>query len=109
MTEFIRHAGACLVTTNAYTGRGQIRWAHRETSKDPADNGWRILSAIDESDYLSDPANWTIADFNELCAIEPALIEIWDLPVGSELRLEIHPDGRRQWIDAETDAPIRRS
>lgn len=109
MTDFIPNAGACLVTTNAYTGRGPICWAHRETSKDPADNGWRILSEIDESDYLSDPANWTIADFNELCTIEPALIEIWDLPDGTELCLDVAADGSRQWIDEETGAPISRS
>ena len=26
-------------------------------------------------------------DFNDLCAIEPALIGIWDMPVGSDLQI----------------------
>ncbi|MGW9825523.1 hypothetical protein ACUXNS_000507 [Brevibacterium pityocampae] len=104
--EFIEHAGASLVTLNAYEERGPIRWAHRTTSKDPVDNGWRILSGIDESDYLSDPANWRIADFNELCSIEPALIVIWDLPVGTELRLDVSAAGRRVWIDETTGRPL---
>jgi hypothetical protein len=59
--EFIPKAGACLATTN--------------------------VSHIDTSEYLNDGSNWKIVDFNELCAIEPALIGIWDLLVGSDLQL----------------------
>jgi hypothetical protein len=91
--EFIANAGACLATRNVLEGRGRVRWMVREPSKAPADNGWRIFSAIDDAQYLADPANLQIVAFNQVCALEPALIGIYDLPVGSDL--QIVDDGSR--------------
>lgn len=85
--EFIPGAGACLATANVLSGAGVVRWMVRKPSAGPGDNGWRIMSHVDTSEYLSDGANWTIVDFNEVCAIEPALIGIWDLEVGSDLQV----------------------
>ncbi len=85
--EFIPNAGACLATLNVIQKKGLVRWMVRRPSKAPADNGWQIMSHIDTSEYLNDTSNWQIVDFNDLCAIEPALIGIWDLPVGSDLQL----------------------
>ena len=85
--EFIPGAGACLVSKNVLSGAGRVKWMVREESRAPADNGWRIFSDIDTSDYLHDADNLAIADFNEVCEIEPALIGIWDLPVGSDLQI----------------------
>lgn len=85
--EFIPDAGACLATTNVIEGKGLVRWMVRTHSQAPADNGWQIMSHIDTSDYLNDTSNWQIVDFNDLCAIEPALIGIWDFPVGSDLQI----------------------
>lgn len=85
--EFIPGAGACIASTNILSGAGRVRWMVREPSNNPADNGWRIFSNIDTSEYLHDSANLKIADFNQLCEIEPALIGIWDLPVGSDLQI----------------------
>ena len=91
--EFIANAGACLASGNVLTRRGRVRWMVREESKAPADNGWRIFSAIDDSAYLNTPGSLQIAAFNDVCAIEPALIGIYDLPVGSDL--QIVDDGSR--------------
>lgn len=85
--EFIPNAGACLATKNVVQGHGRPRWMVRENSQNPSDNGWRIMSHIDTSDYLADMSNWQVVDFNAVCAIEPALIGIWDLKVGSDLQL----------------------
>lgn len=85
--EFIPGAGACLATTNVLSGAGVVRWMVRKPSTAGADNGWRIMSHIDTSDYLSDQASWRVVDFNQVCAIEPALIGIWDLEVGSDLQI----------------------
>ncbi|UFU02834.1 DUF2185 domain-containing protein [Ruania suaedae] len=85
--QFIPQAGACLATTHVLSGAGVVRWMLRKPSQAGADNGWRIMSHIDTSEYLSDPSSWTITDFNRVCAIEPALIGIWDLEVGSDLQL----------------------
>lgn len=85
--EFIPKAGVCLTTKNVMERRGRIRWMKRDPSTRPADNGWRIFSHIDTTQYLKDPINWHIADFNDVCYIEPALIGIYDFPIGSDLEL----------------------
>ena len=77
----------------------------RRPSKAPADNGWQIMSHIDSSEYLNNPENWAIVDYNDLCAIEPALIGIWDLKVGSDLQLVVDELGRRV-VDTATGKQI---
>lgn len=91
--QFIEKAGACLATTNVIERRGKVRWMVRVNSSAPADNGWLTMSHIDDSDYLNNQANWLIVDYNDLCAIEPALIAIWDFPVGSDLQLVRDEEG----------------
>ena len=59
----------------------------RRESQRPADNGWRIMSNIDTTEYLDDPNSWRIVAFNDVCNIEPALIGIYDFPVGSDLQI----------------------
>lgn len=65
----------------------------REKSQATNDNGWRIFSEVDTSEYLADGGNFQIVDFNTLCEIEPALIGIWDFPVGSDLQIVDDGDG----------------
>ena len=52
--EFIPAAGACLVSKNVLSGAGRIKWMVREESRAAADNGWRIFSDIDTTEYLHD-------------------------------------------------------
>jgi hypothetical protein len=85
--EFIRNAGACLASKNVLSGAGRVKWLVREESRASADNGWRIFSHIDTSEYLNDAANLEVVDYNRVCEIEPALIGVWDLPVGSDLQI----------------------
>ncbi|QIM17371.1 DUF2185 domain-containing protein [Leucobacter insecticola] len=83
------------MTMNAWEGAAPVRWMLREPSNAPVDNGWRIMSAADSSEYLADSGNWRITDFNDACAIEPALIGIYDLPVGSDLQIVVDESGKR--------------
>ncbi|SHV14651.1 Protein of uncharacterised function (DUF2185) [Mycobacteroides abscessus subsp. abscessus] len=85
--EFIPTAGVCLTTKNVMERRGMVRWMKRDPSSRPADNGWRIFSHIDTAEYLEDPTNWQIEDYNNVCLVEPALIGIYDFPVGSDLQI----------------------
>ena len=98
--EFIPNAGACLATLDVINRTGVVRWMVRLPSQMPADNGWQIMSHLDTTEYLNDLANWRIVDFNDLCAIEPALIGIWDMPVGSDL--QIVRDDRIRIFDTPT-------
>ena len=83
MTTFIENAGAAIVSRKIVERTGNIKWLTRETPFAPQDSGWRVLSDRDTEEYLSNPANMTVVDFNELCALEPACIGIYLLPVGS--------------------------
>ena len=103
--EFIPGAGACLASRNVLSGAGRVRWMVREESRAAADNGWRIFSDIDTSEYLHDAANLEVVDFNRVCEIEPALIGIWDLPVGSDL--QVVDEGRGiEIVDTSTGQPV---
>lgn len=103
--EFIRNAGGCLVSRNILDGRGHIKWALREPSTNPIDNGWRILSDADTDDFLADPNNLVVVDFNTVCAIEPALIGIYALPVGADIQLVVE-NNQRRWYDNTTGQEI---
>ena len=72
-TTFITNAGAAIVSRKIVERTGNIKWLTREAPIAPQDSGWRILSDRDTDEYLADPANMTVVDFNELCALEPAL------------------------------------
>ena len=85
--EFIPNSGACLVSKNLLEGSGTVRWMMREESDLPADNGWRLFSDIDTPEYLADPENLLVVAYNHACAIEPALIGIYDFPYGTELQI----------------------
>ncbi|MDO4259830.1 MAG: DUF2185 domain-containing protein [Actinomycetaceae bacterium] len=108
MIEFILNAGACITSLNVIEKRGRVRWMDRGPSVNPADNGWRIFSELDTSEYLSDPNNMVAADFNAVCNIEPALIGIYDFPMGSQLEIVRHPDGRIAIVDSRTGREIPR-
>ena len=103
--EFIPQAGACLVSKNVMSGAGRVRWMVRVPSQVPADNGWRIFSSIDSQAYLADPSNLQVADFNAVCALEPALIGIYDFPVGSDLQIVDDGSGI-QVVDTATGREI---
>lgn len=103
--EFIPASGACLVSKNVLSGAGRIKWMVREESRAAADNGWRIFSHIDTTEYLHDANNLLITDFNSVCELEPALIGIWDLPVGSDLQVVDEGDGI-EIVDTATGRPV---
>lgn len=85
--EFIPKSGACLATKNVMDRRGKVRWMVRVASTGGADNGWQISSHIDTAEYLNDQSNWQIVAFNDVCNIKPALVCIYDFPVGSDLQI----------------------
>lgn len=82
-----------------------MRWMTRGESQAPMDNGWQILSIADTPEYLAEPGNLVITDFNAVCAIEPALIGIWDFPVSTELMLHVDEQGTRI-IDTATNREV---
>ncbi|PKI90578.1 DUF2185 domain-containing protein [Actinomycetales bacterium SN12] len=104
--EFVPNAGGSIVSTNVLQGVAPIRWAFREPQANPVDNGWRFLSAIDGDEYLNSPGNMQVADFNRVVEIEPAVLPLLHLPVGSDIEIARDADGRITLIDPSTGRPI---
>lgn len=103
--EFIAGAGASIATRNVLVGQGLVRFVMREEPRPGVpDNGWRVFGELDTDDYVADSANLVVVDFNQLCALEPALIGIWDFPVGTEL--EIVRDDRIRVIDVQDGTEV---
>lgn len=98
--------GACLVSKNIYTGKGKLKWCVREDSTRDVDNGWRFLSEIDTEEYLSNSSNWCILAYESVIEIEPAVLAIYDMPVGTELALA--QEGKRKYfVDSKTGEEIK--
>ena len=99
--EFIPAAGACIASANVLSGAGRVRWMVRNPPQAPEDSGWRFFSEFDSEEYINDPANVQVVDYNSVCAIEPAVIAVYPLPVGSDI--ELRHDGRRVTLHDAAD------
>lgn len=104
--KFIKNAGGCVVSKNIILGKGILKWCVREKSINSNDNGWRFFSNIDTDEYLNDANNMTICDFNTVANIEPAVLAIYLLPVGTDIEL-ITSNGRKKFIDNNTGNEIK--
>ena len=103
---YIQGAGAAIVSRKIVERTGNIKWLTREEPFAPQDSGWRVLSDRDTAEYIRDSKNLFLADFNDICNLEPACIGIYDLPIGSDIQLVVEPDGRRRWFDNKTKKEI---
>jgi hypothetical protein len=99
--EFVRDSGGSIATRNVMEGTARLRWFFREPPVGPQDNGWRFLSEIDDDEYLADPENSQFVSFNSVAAIEPAIIPILHLPVGTDIELTRDGSGLH-FIDTTT-------
>jgi hypothetical protein len=102
VTEFIRGGGACIVSVNVLSGASPLKWANREEPLGGPDNGWRFLSMIDDDEFLSDPDNLQVADINRVIEIEPAILAIYLMPVGTDVQLVTEPGGAISIYDNHT-------
>lgn len=96
--EVIKSAGGSVLSKNIVEGKGSLTWMFREESTNPQDNGWRFLSDIDDQEYVSNPDNLVIWDFNQIAKIEPAIIKLYDYPVGTDVQI-IRENGKVRFYD----------
>jgi hypothetical protein len=98
--------GACLVSKNIYNRKGKLKWCVKENSKRDIDNGWRFFSDIDTDEFLADTNNWCILAYESVIEIEPAILAIYDMPVGTEITL-MQAGKRKYFIDTNTGEEIK--
>ena len=103
---FIENAGGVIITKAIYQRTSKLKWLFREESVNPSDNGWRAIGDNDTQEYIDNPENSMIVDFNTLANIEPAVLLVYDMPVGTELEFFFDDTGR-YFIDTNTGKRIK--
>ncbi len=91
---FISNAGGMIITKSLLEGKSKLKWIFRENSTNAADNGWRAIGDTDTQEYINNSKNMTVVDFNTFANIEPAILAIYNLPVGTDLEFHIE-NGKR--------------
>ncbi|WP_051205777.1 immunity protein Imm33 domain-containing protein [Butyrivibrio sp. FC2001] len=103
-TQRTHNLGGCIITRSLYEGTSKLKWIFREKSANSADNGWRALGDSDTEEYINVPENNLVVDFDRLVEIEPAVLAIYDMPVGTDL---VFDSQRRVFIDSITGKEYR--
>lgn len=98
--------GGSIVSKNILEHKGRIRWCFRESAVNAVDNGWRFLSEIDTDEFLQKPSNMVVCDWGTVFEIEPAIMPIFDMPVGTELTL-VYENQRKFFVYSDTGEPVR--
>lgn len=91
--------GGCIITKSLLEGQSRLKWIFREQSCNEVDNGWRALGDTDTEEYINIPENNVVVDFDRLVEIEPAVLAIYSLPVGTDLEFDFE---RKIFIDTNT-------
>lgn len=97
--------GGCVVSRNILDGKGNIKWCIRESFLNELDNGWRFLSDIDTDDFLSNPANMVVCDWGTVVNIEPAIMSIFNLPIGTDITL-VREGNIKRFVHTETGIEV---
>ena len=106
MKKYVENAGSCIVTKSILNGETKFRWLFREEPLNNIDTGWMAFGDSDNDDYVNDPKNLTVVDLNTLINIEPTILNVYEMPVGTDL-IFIEEDGDKYFINAKTNEQIR--
>ena len=97
--------GGCIVSKNILDNKGKLKWCFREEPVNELDNGWRFLSDIDTDEFLEEVENMNVCSWETIFYIEPAVMKISNLPIGTELILE-YDSKRKYFVDSNTGKEI---
>ena len=85
-------------------GTSRLRWFFRQEAGHG--NGWIAFGDKDTQEYVDNPDNMAVVDFNVLANIEPAVVNVFYLPAGTDL--EFRSDGTGAYfINTQTGEEIR--
>lgn len=97
--------GAASASVNILNGAGRLKWCVRDTPADEIDTGWTFLSEIDDEEFLAKEGNLQIVTYQSVIEIEPAILWIYQLPIGTDIQLVIE-DGKRYFVDSWTGEKV---
>ncbi len=101
---YIQGAGGSIVTKSILNGTSKLKWLFRD--HEGYGNGWNAFGDTDSQDYVNDINNLEIVDFNVLANIEPAVVNVFFMPAGTELEFRSDASGS-YFVDTETGKEIR--
>lgn len=101
---YIQGAGGTIVTKSILDGTSRLKWMFRQESEHG--NGWVAFGDTDSQEYVDDAKNMAIVDFNTLANIEPSVVNIFYMPVGSDLEFRADKTGK-YFVDTRTGKEIR--
>ena len=101
---YIQGAGGTIVTKSILNGTSRLKWLFRQDSGHG--NGWVAFGDRDSQEYVNDPENMAIVDFNTLANIEPAVVNVFYMPMGSDLEFRSDKTGK-YFVDTRTGEEIR--
>lgn len=104
--KLIENAGGCIITKSLYEGTSTLRWLFREESVNAIDNGWRAFGDSDTQEYIDNTANSIVVDFNTLAELEPAVLSVFNMPIGTDLEFRSDDTGK-YFVDNNTGKRVR--
>ncbi|MCI9337520.1 MAG: DUF2185 domain-containing protein [Lachnospiraceae bacterium] len=104
MKVYIRGAGGTIVTKSILDGTSKLKWLFRQDGG--LGNGWVAFGDRDSQEYVNDANNMAIVDFNTLADIEPTVVNVFYMPMGSDLEFRCDKTGK-YFVDTRTGKEIR--
>lgn len=95
----------CIVSNHIIHGDAELRWCFREKPASDLDSGWRFLSGIDTEAYINDPSNMSVCAWQTMVEIEPAVLPLLHMRVGTDLVFE-HAGKKRRFIFAGSEEEV---
>ena len=106
MKKYVENVGSCIITKSLLNGETKLRWLFREEPLNNIDTGWIAFGDSDNNDYVNNPKNLTVVDLNTLANIEPTILNVYKMPIGTDL-IFIEENGDKYFINAKTNEQIR--
>ena len=104
---FIENAGGCICTKSILSGKTPVKWCFRNKSVVEADSGWRFIGKDDTEAYINVHSNNVVVDFNTVANIEPAVLAIYNMPVGTDLYIDKDLENKIRFFKTGTNEEIK--
>ncbi|MBZ5961450.1 immunity protein Imm33 domain-containing protein [Leuconostoc gasicomitatum] len=95
-----------LASKHLIDGTGNLRWIYRELAPTTSqDSGWLLFADNDTAQWNENSENFMPLVIETALAIEPSLINVLDLPYGTDLMLDKRVNVKGWW-DPKTHTPV---
>ena len=102
MKKYLENVGSCIITKSLMNGETKLRWLFREEPINNIDTGWMAFGDKDNDDYVNNPKNLAVVDLNTLVNIEPTVLNVYEMPIGTDL-IFINENGEKYFINSKTN------